>query len=53
MICCEVCKCAGDDDTCKETGTRINWDVFGITVMKDCPERKESDYGKEHKNEKE
>lgn len=53
MICCEVCKCAGDDDICKETGTRIEWDVFGITVMKDCPERKESDYGKEHKNEKE
>ena len=43
MICCEVCKCAGEDDICKETGSRIEWDVFGITVMKDCPERPKLD----------
>ena len=39
MICCEICNRAGDDDICKETGNRIEWDVFGITVMDDCPER--------------
>ena len=49
MICCEICNRAGDDDICKETGNRIEWDVVGITVMKDCPERKESDYEKERK----
>ena len=49
MICCEVCNRAGEDDICKETGTRIEWDVFGITVMKDCPERKESDYDSKRK----
>lgn len=42
MICCEICNRAGDE--CAETGTPIDWSDFGITVMPDCPERKESDY---------
>ena len=42
MICCEICNRAGD--VCAETGTPIDWSDFGITVMPDCPERKESDY---------
>ena len=43
MICCEVCNKASDE--CAVTGTPIEWSEFGITVMEDCPERKESDYG--------
>lgn len=57
MICCEICKAAGEDDICVETGKRINWDVYGITVMPDCPEKKQSDYetnkiGKEQSNDR-
>lgn len=52
MVCCEICNRAGDDDICKETGNRIEWDVVGITVMKDCPERKESDYNNEQRDQK-
>ena len=37
MICCEICNKAGDE--CAVTGTPIEWDVFGITIMPDCPER--------------
>ena len=53
MICCEICKAAGDE--CAVTGTPINWSEFGITVMDDCPEKMESDYkadeiGKEQSN---
>ena len=42
MICCEICNSAGD--TCKETGSRIDWAVIGITLMPDCPLRERSDY---------
>ena len=42
MICCEICNAAGD--TCKETGSKIDWAVIGITLMPDCPLRERSDY---------
>ena len=49
MICCEICNRAGD--VCADTGTPIDWSESGITVMPDCPEKMESDYGKEQVNE--
>ena len=42
MVCCEICNRAGDE--CAVTGTPIDWSEFGVTVMPDCPERKDSDY---------
>ena len=48
MICCEICNRAGDE--CADTGTPIEWSESGITIMPDCPERVESDYGKEREN---
>lgn len=45
MICCEICNRAGD--VCADTGTPIDWSESGITLMPDCPEKRESDYGKE------